>query len=305
MAVGERYFTPYSVEVNPTGVPIAAARLFFYITGTATPLATFSDAGLTTPNTNPVTADANGRFGSIWLSPSQAYKVELWTAATIDDPIGALIWTADPVGPGVASSLGNTTGMISEIRAFAGRSEQVPSGWAMCFGQAISRATFSALFDLVGTTYGVGDGFTTFNLPDLRGRGIFGLDDMGGIAANRITAGGSGIPASTLGGTGGDQLLQFHTHGLNDPGHNHPLVDPEHRHNQQNFASGPVGGPVNAIPGTGGGAGVVSATPTFFAKTGIFIDPAPTNVSIANTGGGSSQNMPPAMTINYIIYLGA
>jgi microcystin-dependent protein len=61
-----------------------------------------------------------------------------------------------------------------------------PSGWLLCFGQEVSRSTYAALFAVAGTAYGAGDGSTTFNLPDLRGRVIAGQDDMGGSAANRL-----------------------------------------------------------------------------------------------------------------------
>jgi microcystin-dependent protein len=62
-----------------------------------------------------------------------------------------------------------------------------PTGYLMANGQAVSRTTFAPLFAIYSTTYGVGDGSTTFNLPDLRGRGIFGADNMGGAsAANRL-----------------------------------------------------------------------------------------------------------------------
>lgn len=80
-----------------------------------------------------------------------------------------------------AMGVGIPTGAVIP---FAGSA--APTGWILCFGQAISRATFAALFALIGTTYGVGDGTTTFNLPDLRGRVAAGLDNMGGTAANRF-----------------------------------------------------------------------------------------------------------------------
>lgn len=60
------------------------------------------------------------------------------------------------------------------------------SGWLLCAGQAVSRTTYSALFAIIGTSYGVGDGSTTFNLPDLRGRVLAGIDNLGGTAANRL-----------------------------------------------------------------------------------------------------------------------
>jgi len=64
-----------------------------------------------------------------------------------------------------------------------------PAGWLLCDGAAVSRTTYAALFAAVGTTFGVGDGSTTFTLPDLRGRFPLGK-----------AAAGTG---STLGGTGG------------------------------------------------------------------------------------------------------
>jgi microcystin-dependent protein len=82
------------------------------------------------------------------------------------------------------------------------------SAFALPSGQAISRTTYANLFALFGTTYGTGDGSTTFNIPDLRGYMLAGKDDMGGSAANRITNGGSGITGTTLGATGG---LETHT----------------------------------------------------------------------------------------------
>lgn len=83
----------------------------------------------------------------------------------------------------------------------------VPAGWLECYGQAISRTTYAELYAAIGTTYGVGDGSTTFNLPDMRGRSIFGEDDMGGSSADRITTSGSGFNGDTLGATGGAETV--------------------------------------------------------------------------------------------------
>lgn len=70
------------------------------------------------------------------------------------------------------------------ISPFAGNF--APDGWLLCDGTAVSRATYSSLFTAISTMYGPGDGATTFNLPDLRGRVAAGKDNMGGIAANRL-----------------------------------------------------------------------------------------------------------------------
>lgn len=77
------------------------------------------------------------------------------------------------------------------------------SSFAFPYGQAISRTTYATLFALMGTTYGTGDGSTTFNLPDKRGRASLGLDNMGGTAASRVTTAGSGVDGTTAGSTGG------------------------------------------------------------------------------------------------------
>lgn len=81
-----------------------------------------------------------------------------------------------------------------------------PSGWLLCAGQNVSRTTYAALFTAISTTYGVGDGSTTFALPDLRGRVVAGKDDMGGSAAGLLTNSGTGNPGIsgvTLGASGG------------------------------------------------------------------------------------------------------
>lgn len=95
-------------------------------------------------------------------------------------------------------------------------------GYLYCNGQAVSRSTFARLFSYIGTTYGSGDGSTTFNLPDLRGRAPFGIDNMGGAGTtNRLSSflGSSGV----LGTTGGDQNPHAHNHGVNDPTHSHSV----------------------------------------------------------------------------------
>lgn len=61
-----------------------------------------------------------------------------------------------------------------------------PSGWLECGGQAISRIKYCDLFRVLGTKYGTGDGSTTFNIPDIRGRAIAGPATMGGSTENRL-----------------------------------------------------------------------------------------------------------------------
>lgn len=88
-----------------------------------------------------------------------------------------------------------------------------PTGYLLCYGQAVSRATYAALFAAIGTVGGVGDGSTTFNIPDLRGRVVAGQDDMGGTSADRLTNQAGGVNGDTLGATGGEE-----THALSTAG---------------------------------------------------------------------------------------
>lgn len=114
------------------------------------------------------------------------------------------------------------------IFTYAGTS--APSGFLLTYGQAVSRATYADLFSLLGTSYGSGDGSTTFNLPDYRGRALIGLDNLGGASANRITdanadslnntGGGSEtvVPTGTVGTSGATSLstaqMPAHTHSI-------------------------------------------------------------------------------------------
>lgn len=106
------------------------------------------------------------------------------------------------------------TGIIFD---YAGTTE--PTGYLFCYGQAISRTTYSALFAVIGTTYGNGDGATTFNLPDLRGRAVAGKDDMGGTSANRLTGQPGGVNGDNLGAAGGTETHSLTTAELAT--HNH------------------------------------------------------------------------------------
>lgn len=69
------------------------------------------------------------------------------------------------------------------VSAFA--MSATPNGWLQCDGAAVSRTTYATLFAAIGTTYGSGDGSTTFNLPDLRGEFVRGWDDSRGIDSGR------------------------------------------------------------------------------------------------------------------------
>ena len=78
---------------------------------------------------------------------------------------------------------GIVTSPAGTVIQFAGSS--APAGYLKANGNAVSRTTYAALFAAIGTTYGTGDGSTTFNLPDLRGEFVRGLDDGRGVDSGR------------------------------------------------------------------------------------------------------------------------
>jgi microcystin-dependent protein len=135
---------------------------------------------------------------------------------------------------------------------YAGPTE--PLGWLFCDGKAISRAAYPLLFTAIGTSHGAGDGTTTFNVPDMRGRAAFGRDDMGGTAAGRLTnvgVGNSGINGTLLGANGGVDRrtltiteLPTHSHTgsgtseLNNVGHTHTGLSGLENQNHRHYASG-------------------------------------------------------------------
>jgi len=158
----------------------------------------------------------------------------------VDLPAGTLVQ-----GTPYAATYNNAVGEFY-LQGLAGNPYNIPLGgmleftgttapngsFVLPFGQAISRTTYAAYFAMVGTTYGAGDGSTTFNVIDKRGRVSAGKDDMGGNAADRIgtlsTDGGT-IVGTTMGSSGGSQS---HTQATNEVGvHSHGITDNGHTHN--------------------------------------------------------------------------
>ena len=162
---------------------------------------------------------------------------------------------------------------------YAGSS--VPTGYLFCHGQAISRTTYADLFTAIGTTYGTGDGSSTFNLPDLRGRVIAGQDDMGGSSANRLTDQSGGLNGDTLGATGGAETHDLQLTEI--PGHNH--------------ASGTLSTGLTVAVTTGG---TVSSLGT--STSGNLTQIQPVSGNTASAGGGNAHNnVQPTIILNYVI----
>jgi len=172
---------------------------------------------------------------------------------------------------------------IGEIIMFGGNF--APRSWALCDGQLLSIAQNTALFSILGTTYG-GDGRTTFALPDLRGRAP-------------IHAGtGPGLTNRRLGANGGSENTTLQT--ANIPSHNHTAELKVHS-GQADLSVATAGSSI-ASPGSLSGRtftpteGFKAATPDIAMNTGT--------VTVGNAGGGQAvNNMEPFQVINYIICL--
>jgi len=207
-------------------------------------------------------------------------------------PVGGFRITgmADGIAPTDGATLGQATAQvpIGSVMDYAGAI--TPPNWLLCFGQEVSRSTFAQLFAVLGTTYGAGNGATTFNLPDLRGRVVAGKDDMGGTSANRLTGQSGGVNGDTLGGTGGAER-----HGLTaleGPLHNHSAIvtDPGHVHPAAAYGTATGGPNTQYWTATGGNAANTSS-----ATTGI-------SVTITNSGNGAGHNnVQPTLILNKII----
>jgi microcystin-dependent protein len=227
-----------------------------------------------------------GRFKTVDHTGAVGYLLDTVTGVDTNSYQNASITYAK-----LAQSLINLISPVGIIAPFGG--PNVPSGWFACDGFAVSRTTYAALFSAIGTYWGGGDGVTTFNLPDLRGRGPIGYTSTG---APGITS----RPFATRGGEETHVLsvgeLASHAHGINDGGHNHTLHDPGHTHTYVN--------PIGAF-GAAAGSGQYSASgqaSTGSSATGMTIDPSGTNISIqANGSNVGHNNMQPFAVVLYII----
>lgn len=147
------------------------------------------------------------------------------------------------------------------------------SSFVLPFGQALSRTTYANYFTMVSTTFGTGDGSTTFNVPDLRGRICAGKDDMGGSAASRIgtvVTDSSTIVGATLGSVGGSSTHALITAEL--AAHSHGVTDPGHVHTQSISPSG--GSPGGFVQANVSGVYASSGVNTFSNTTGVTVNSA-------------------------------
>lgn len=257
------------------------------------------------------------------------------TGVSIVGPAGATGTTGATGATGPTGPAGPTgAGMpVGSVVPFAGGS--APTGWLLAFGQAISRSTYSSLFAVISTTYGTGDGSTTFNLPDLRGRVAAGIDNMGGTDAGRLSAAnslGTAVGSETITLTSAQSGVPAHSHantltnnavtsGGHSADHSHTFstggISANHVHSVGYNVVGYAGGG-NLLAASGGGAtfntGTVSSDHSHSGTTsGMNVGhthSVTSNVTISNVNNTAANaasahdNMQPTMILNYIIYTG-
>lgn len=252
---------------DANNLPGDAWKVFTWVAdGTfTTPLTTWSDAGLTSANTNPIICDAAGYFVA-FVAAGTLLDISVQNASGVDQfTLLSQEPMVDTSGGGGSVTAVPTGGILAFGAAAA------PTGFLLCNGSLVNRATYATLFGVIGTTYGAGDGSTTFGLPDGRGRFLMG-----------VAASGTG---NTLGATFG---AIDHTH-----------TGPSHTHAASVLRDG-WGSALNT-PSTTGRLNVGDA-----AGAGAFASSYQPSADLAiTTAAGGTGNTgtgnPPGLTVNFII----
>jgi microcystin-dependent protein len=220
----------------------------------------------------------NSGTGVITFDPNLSEAVDGGTTLAISAGESLVLYCNGTAWVTVGKASGVPSGSLV---AYGGAA--APSGWLLCDGSAVSRTTYASLFTAISTTFGVGDGSSTFNIPDLRGRVVAGQDDMGGSAASRLTTAGSGVDGATVGAVGGSQTHTLTTAQL-----------ASHAHQEQVWNSDTSS--VVAAYGVSG----VSGTQAPIASGSVYSGATALNTAAAGSGD-AHNNTQPTLVANYII----
>lgn len=318
MATLWQYSRSQARDVN--GVAFPGAKAFFFDANTTTPRVVYADNAATTPLTQPVLADAQGRFPAVFL-PSGLYRERVTTAGNV------LLWDIVEIDPAPTVTTGGGGGSVAANLLFRTGylmpyyGTGVLDGFVRCAGRTIGSASSTgteranadaqALFEFLWTAdanlaVSGGRGATAnadwlankaLTLPDFRGRVMAGLFDMGNTALTIP----SGVPINAGTVTELGRVLGAQTHTLTSaqiPAHNHTasVTDPGHSHTLNNIATGNVSG----IAGGGGGVSPAdgSGRGTSTNTTGISV-----TVNNNTGGGGVHNNMQESMLVTFYVKL--
>lgn len=274
------------------GKPLAGGTVNMYIPSTTTFKNTWQDSGQAALNSNPIILDGNGEAiiygtGNYRQQVFDSSSNLVWDAVVSSAAYGLLVATNNLSDVASASTaLANLGGASAATLAallpagcvFPWGGSSPPTGYLECNGAAVSRSTFSTLFSNIGTTFGAGDGSTTFNIPDCRGYFVRGWDD------------GRGIDTGRTRGTNQASALASHTHAntLSDPGHVHHC----------NIGASDKGGSGNGYAySDGAGGSTVKATYDIISD---FVA-ATTGITITNAAFGGTDTYPINIAMMYII----
>ena len=314
------------VEIDPAGA--ASDQVLKYngtkfVPGTASTVGSIddlSDVAITSPASNQILK----YNGTLWTNAS-ASSGNVVSDSPPSSPTAGQVWFESDTGKTfiyydsywveISGGRGDTN-PVGAVTAFAG--SVAPTSWLLCAGQAVSRTVYAPLFAVIGTTYGAGDGTTTFTVPDMRGRAVAGLDNMGGTDAGRLSI------ANTLGTTTGAETVALTSAQSGVPAHSHANTatftgtPASHNHTQDAHSHGmqDMGGNPSDNSGTNGyvltGAsidtqgGFRAIQNTTATNQATSITPAGSvtvsNVdNIAANASSAHNNMQPTILLNYII----
>lgn len=223
-----------STATTQAGISTAKAEEAATSASTAT-----TQAGIATTKASEASGSATDAAGSASTAATQASTAT--TQAGIATTKAGEAATSASEAAASASSV-DTARMVPSGAVAHFAMNSAPTGWLKANGAAVSRTTYAALFAAIGTTFGAGDGSTTFNLPDLRGEFIRGWSDGKGVDTGRV-----------LGTTQGDAMLN-HTHsGTSSSAGDHMHTLESYRNTAGNSGGGgpliiPTGGQLGMTP---------------------------------------------------------